>query len=291
MGSRKELTERFVFGETTIEDEQEIVAILSEADKPESSLHSTADVNKTGDSVAIDKLVEGGYRVDESGNLPRLIGPGGLEMIYAYGGDTHIAKQTADLLNSLSGRIKGLLGKWNAEIDKREALAEKLESLTADKPVTSVTAAGSDEPVYIKYVDAFGPLQDEVKSLTSRVNELKKVNHSLEGDMHDMERLHNLCFSMALYEVEGERTTDCIARVVCSLTSQVTALTADRDRLRGACKIVDEQAKDDALWLITSNIEIAYFQQELRRLHEALEGKTSEECARQLLAPQDKGSK
>jgi hypothetical protein len=36
-------------------------------------------------------------------------------------------------------------------------------------------------------------------------------------------------------------------------------------------RLVDEQAADEALWFITENISEAYLQQELRRLHAAIE--------------------
>lgn len=35
--------------------------------------------------------------------------------------------------------------------------------------------------------------------------------------------------------------------------------------------LVNEQAEDEALWFITENIAEAYLQQELRRLHAAVE--------------------
>jgi hypothetical protein len=43
--------------------------------------------------------------------------------------------------------------------------------------------------------------------------------------------------------------------------------------------VVDEQAKDDGLWFIAETCAEAYLQQELRRLHAAIEGKTPEQCA------------
>lgn len=35
--------------------------------------------------------------------------------------------------------------------------------------------------------------------------------------------------------------------------------------------VVNEQAEDEALWCLTDNIVEAYYQQELRRLHAAVE--------------------
>jgi hypothetical protein len=43
--------------------------------------------------------------------------------------------------------------------------------------------------------------------------------------------------------------------------------------------IVNEQAKDPDLWFLASDIETLYLQQELRRLHEAIDGMTQEEGA------------
>ena len=47
--------------------------------------------------------------------------------------------------------------------------------------------------------------------------------------------------------------------------------------------LVDEQAKDDGLWFFAETCAEAYLQQELRRLHAAIEGRTSEQCAKALL--------
>ena len=38
-------------------------------------------------------------------------------------------------------------------------------------------------------------------------------------------------------------------------------------------KLVDEQAEDEMLWFVTQNITEAYLQQELRRLHAAIENR------------------
>lgn len=47
--------------------------------------------------------------------------------------------------------------------------------------------------------------------------------------------------------------------------------------------VVDEQAKDDGLWFFAETCAEAYLQQELRRLHAVIEGKTPEQCAKALL--------
>jgi len=44
------------------------------------------------------------------------------------------------------------------------------------------------------------------------------------------------------------------------------------DRWTKAKELVDQQAADDALWFIPDTVVEAYFQQELRRLHSAIEG-------------------
>lgn len=43
--------------------------------------------------------------------------------------------------------------------------------------------------------------------------------------------------------------------------------------------VVNEQAEDEGLWCDTRYASEAYLQAALRRLHEVIEGKTSEECA------------
>ncbi len=62
------------------------------------------------------------------------------------------------------------------------------------------------------------------------------------------------------------------------------AIGLDLHRYREAKLIVDEQAEDEALWAVpvfkgTQSITEAYLQQELRRLHAAIEGKTPDEMA------------
>lgn len=49
-------------------------------------------------------------------------------------------------------------------------------------------------------------------------------------------------------------------------------------------KIVNEQANDDGIWFVPATAAEAYLQQELRRLHEAIEGVTAEECGENVLA-------
>ena len=44
------------------------------------------------------------------------------------------------------------------------------------------------------------------------------------------------------------------------------------NRYHKAWELVQRQAEDDGLWFLTDNIEVAYLQQELRRLHAVIEG-------------------
>lgn len=50
-----------------------------------------------------------------------------------------------------------------------------------------------------------------------------------------------------------------------------------------AVKIVNEQAEDRYLWANPLSAHADYLQQALRRLHEAVEGKTAEQCARAVM--------
>lgn len=54
-------------------------------------------------------------------------------------------------------------------------------------------------------------------------------------------------------------------------------------KLGAAQEIAAQQAEDDALWAQCVYMSEAYMQQELRRLTEAVEGKTSVECAKTVL--------
>jgi hypothetical protein len=46
-----------------------------------------------------------------------------------------------------------------------------------------------------------------------------------------------------------------------------------------AIVVVNEQAEDDGLWFVPQTITEDYLQRALRRLHEAVEGKSREQCA------------
>ena len=49
-------------------------------------------------------------------------------------------------------------------------------------------------------------------------------------------------------------------------------IRTDREKYIKALGIAQTQARDAALWCPTTDITFAYLQQELRRLHSALEG-------------------
>ena len=61
----------------------------------------------------------------------------------------------------------------------------------------------------------------------------------------------------------------------------------DNKRIKTIKDIVNEQANNEALWFEARHITEAYLQQELRRLHEAIEGKTSKECAIEIIKKSD----
>lgn len=71
------------------------------------------------------------------------------------------------------------------------------------------------------------------------------------------------------------------------LVSAEQRAEAAEKKLEAALAVVDEQINDQALWAHCKFISEAYMQQELRRLHEAVEGITSEEHARRTLAALD----
>lgn len=48
-------------------------------------------------------------------------------------------------------------------------------------------------------------------------------------------------------------------------------MSADADTIREAQRLVAEQAEDEGLWFIAELVTEGYFQQELRRLHAAVE--------------------
>ena len=58
---------------------------------------------------------------------------------------------------------------------------------------------------------------------------------------------------------------------------------ASREKLTHLRQVVNEQAEDEGLWFLSTTITEAYLQGALRRLHEIIEGKTSEECAKILI--------
>lgn len=65
------------------------------------------------------------------------------------------------------------------------------------------------------------------------------------------------------------------------------ACEAEKRGMLRAAEIVDRQAEDEGLWFQAQTASEAYLQQELRRLHAAIEGKTPEECALEVLEASD----
>lgn len=55
------------------------------------------------------------------------------------------------------------------------------------------------------------------------------------------------------------------------MTALLLPLIRDQGRYLRARQLVDEQAEDEALWCMADSIVEAYVQQELRRLHAAIE--------------------
>lgn len=53
-----------------------------------------------------------------------------------------------------------------------------------------------------------------------------------------------------------------------------------KSKLHSAVELASVQAEDDGLWFIAESASEAYLQQELRKLHAAIEGVTPAECAR-----------
>lgn len=66
--------------------------------------------------------------------------------------------------------------------------------------------------------------------------------------------------------------------------TDIKAALETAKRLRA---LVSEQADDPGLWFVAETAAEAYLQQELRRLHAAVEGRTLEECARAALAEKE----
>ena len=65
------------------------------------------------------------------------------------------------------------------------------------------------------------------------------------------------------------------------LRAENERLSAERSALQA---IVNEQAENEGLWFIAKYATEAYLQSELRRLHEAIEGKTGDEIAREIVS-------
>lgn len=66
-----------------------------------------------------------------------------------------------------------------------------------------------------------------------------------------------------------------------AMAAELERLTAESARIRA---VVGEQANNEGLWFVAKYATEAYLQSELRRLHGVIEGKTGDECAREILA-------
>ncbi len=65
-----------------------------------------------------------------------------------------------------------------------------------------------------------------------------------------------------------------------AMADRIEALEVRQVKLEA---VAAEQAADDGLWFQAQTAPEAYLQQELRKLHEIIEGKTSVECAEKTL--------
>jgi len=67
-----------------------------------------------------------------------------------------------------------------------------------------------------------------------------------------------------------------VARMTSTTAADEYVVAQERlNRWHKAYALVQEQSEDEALWCLTDNIELAYLQQELRRLHAVIEGEKS----------------
>jgi len=71
--------------------------------------------------------------------------------------------------------------------------------------------------------------------------------------------------------------------LLASIAARKAKRRADAGRLAQAEQIMAAQANDDGLWFVAQTAPEAYLQQELRRLHEAIEGKTATAVAADIL--------
>lgn len=76
------------------------------------------------------------------------------------------------------------------------------------------------------------------------------------------------------------RTCDKIVGNDLRACADVFAAALDEHAIKA---MVDEQAADDGLWFLAHTAPEAYLQQELRRLHAVVEGRTPDQCAKALL--------
>lgn len=85
-----------------------------------------------------------------------------------------------------------------------------------------------------------------------------------------------------------QNTIESQAAEISALRERVRALESWKkerhDLLHRIFQKVEQQANDEGLWADPVYASEAYIQSELRRLHEVIEGKTSEECAEAILS-------
>lgn len=63
------------------------------------------------------------------------------------------------------------------------------------------------------------------------------------------------------------------------LTQPLEKIMTAKEKIKKLQQIVNEQAEDEGLWFIPQYITEDYLQQALRKLHEIIEDKTSEQYA------------
>jgi len=108
------------------------------------------------------------------------------------------------------------------------------------------------------------PLQAEVDRLRAEIERLRAENQVLHGLITNNVALierYNAAMDRSIRTTQGRSETQ-------------------RQIGPAAIKaVVDEQANDEGLWVVPETITEDYLQRALRRLHEAIEGKSSEQCA------------
>ena len=97
--------------------------------------------------------------------------------------------------------------------------------------------------------DALAALRAEHKTYIQEIADLSEANDELTS--------------------ERDRTQKVLEETVESMGNSIIRLEAERD---APLKLVAEQAEDEGLWFMAQTAPEAYLQQELRKLHAAIEG-------------------